>query len=222
MHLDPSTTINGSLEVTVQYMVQAAEWIDNIALQSNGETVPFQFDLCFAFGEPFERDNDSNDQSDDGDYDDPDDDEDDDDDDEDTKEQEPTEYVDYVGKIEEKLKNNDLKYSKKEINAKDGMEKMFGDLFRQFLNEKKMKKDSYLRSKRLISMVDQRNQNNDVIFMYELPAEFGDIPSGSDTVPEWFLASLGACLLPGLDVCSRYIPGTFSVSKICTECICKK
>ena len=194
MLLNPSTPVNGSLEVTVQYMVQAAEWIDNILKQSNEETVPFQFDLCFAFGEPFERHNDSNDQS----------------DDEDMKEQEPTVYVDYVGNIEAKLKNNELKYSKNEINAKDGMEQMFGDLFQQFLSENKLKSDSYLRSKRLISMVDQRNQNNDTIFMYEPPDEFRDIPSGSDTVPEWFMVSSRQCLLPGLDVCSRCMFSTYS------------
>ena len=205
MLLNASTTINGSIEVIVQYMVQAAEWVDNVLKQSNEETVPFQFDFCFAFGEPFERDNDSHDQSDD------------DDDDEDTKEPESTVYVNYVGNIEAKLKNNELKYSKKEINPKDGMEQMFGDIFQQFLNENKLKQHSYLRSKRLISMVDQRNQNNDTLFMYEPPDEFRDIPSGSDTVPEWFLASLKMCLLPGLDVCSRYVPGTDSLSKMCSE-----
>ena len=55
MMLSPSTFTNDSVEVTAQYMVQAADWINNLlqsAVKEEMELTPFQFDLCFAFGEP--------------------------------------------------------------------------------------------------------------------------------------------------------------------------
>ena len=216
------TVINGSIQYTVEYLVRAAEWINNL-LETSGSgkmtLVPFQFDLCIAVGEPKQCD----DMVDSTEADDPDgDDDDDDDDDADANADDDTDqkFEDYIGDIGAKLENNKLKNVKKEIAAKMGMGRFFDDLYKQFLDENKIKEQdqnrfSYLHSKRLVSMVDRRKQQKELnpelkddVFMYEPPADCGSVPKAA--VPEWFVSSSRQCLLPGLDVCSRYIPGTVS------------
>ena len=233
----PMTVINGSLETTVVYMVQAAEWIYNLVQTSNKESTvltPFQFDLCFAVGEPKTMDEMVGDE-------DPDDSDDDDNDDNNGDlgaGDNDQNYVDYIGNIEEKLKNNEMKNAKKEIAAKnagirDGMGRVFDDLYKQYLeenpDENAKDKWSYLQSKRLVTMIDRRHQDKkttkenpelkDSIFMYEPPADSRIVPTNA--VPEWFVASSRQCLLPGLDVCSRFIPGTVSILE-CFEIVFSK
>ena len=218
---EPMATINGSVEVTVQYMTEAAKWINTLvqkAQQNKIGLLPFQFDLCIAVGEPGPEDNgisemENGQKVDDENGDDHSDNED--------LEEEEEEYVDYIGNIEQKLKNNKLKYSKKEISLKSGVGRVFHDLFQQFLQENPEQNPrdtfSYLNSKRLISMIDRRHQKvkvaeaTDSIFMYEPPVNSQIIPANA--VPEWYLASSRVCLLPALDVCSRYIPRTASNHK---------
>ena len=186
-------------------MVHATEWIGNLVKTAKKESTvltPFQFDLCIAVGEPETKDemvgtdDDDDANNDDGDNDDDD--------------QKEPQYVDYIGNIAEKLKNNKSRNTKKEIKAKDAMNRVFDDLYKQFLEENdepdEVNKFSYLQRKRLISMVDRRHQSEDPevkdsIFMYEPPADSQIIPKNA--VPEWFVASSRECLLPGLDVCSR-------------------
>lgn len=199
------STINGSIEMAVKYTVQAVEWIYSLVHNSKGSTVPFQFDLSFAVGEPEMREQIAVDHDDD------------DDDDEDDIEMEEQEYVDYVGNIEMKLTSNKLKYSKAEIDFKYGrgrLSRVFEKLYGQYLKENNMEspKDNvlHLRYKRLISMVDLRQHAHgqnidlpDTIFMYEPPRDCRDIPQ--DAVPEWYFASSRMCLLPALhDEHDRY------------------
>lgn len=204
----PMSVINGSLEYTVEYLVQAAEWISNLLQTTSGGTAvltPFQFDLCIAVGEPKPCDDMVGDDDQDNN---------DDDDDEDNNDDEKQDYVDYIGDIGAKLGNNKLKNTKKEIAAKAGMDRVFDDLYKDFLAQNKEQditdKKSYLHSKRLIAMVDRRKQAKEVnpeltddVFMYEPPADSLMVPR--DAVPEWFVASSRTCLLPGLNVCSPYM-----------------
>ena len=211
----PMSVINGSLETTVVYMVQAAEWISNLLLTAAKQQIaltPFQFDLCFAVGEPMTMDVMVDDDADD-------------DDDDDTgapDDEKDNDYVDYIGNIGDKLKNNKLKTSKQQIKGRNATRigRVFDDLYKQFLEENPednpRDKYSYLQSKRIISMVDRRHQNEnpeqaDDVFMYEPPADAQIIPKNAP--PEWFVASSRQCLLPGLDVCSLYIPRTASNHK---------
>ena len=209
------TKINGSIQYTVEYVVRAAEWIKNLLETRGGgsaDICPFQFDLCIAVGEPEQCDDMVGDEDDDSDRE-----NDDDANDGGGDDDSEQEFPDYIGDIGHKLKNNELKNTKKVIAAKIGMNRFFDDLFDQFLEDNKIRKKnqfSYLHSKRLISMVDRRGQSKgldeklmDDVYMYEPPLDSLNIPKNA--VPEWYIASSRICLLPGLDVCSRYIPGTF-------------
>jgi len=195
----PICTINGSLEVTVQYMVSATEWINNLLLTATKNTVsltPFQFDLCFAVGEP-------NSESQDAEPDESDDEEDDDDDDN----KDDYEYFDFIGNIDQKLKANKLENAKMSMSTKQGVGRVFDDLYKKFKekNDKDEKdKVSYLQSKRIISMIDRRVQakdpnpeSEDTIYMYEPPKNAQNIPK--QAVPEWFISSARTSLLPDIE-----------------------
>jgi len=175
LQLSLLSTIDGSLEVTVQYMTAAAEWITNLVKSSGGDTTlcPFQFDLCFAFGAPHRVPMG----------------------DEDEKEDEKP-FVDVVGDIAAKLKANKLKNAS--TDCKPGDARDFNAFYEQFLEQNKeaaVEDDrSYLHRKRMISMVDRRAQQKDTLFLFEPPADCRDIPSNA--VSEWFVSSSAATLLP--------------------------
>ena len=186
----PMITINSSLEITVQYIVRAAKWIHKLA-QSPSNGWPFQFDLCFANGQPhFNHDplyEDSDDADDDND-----------------KEDEVNDYVDYIGDIAGKLRTNKLQYIESELDIKDQDDGIFDRLYGEFV-DLQGDEQSYLMNKRLVTMVDRRKQaqelnvdSADTIFMYEPPKDCRDIPK--DAVPEWCFSSSKSCLLPAANV----------------------
>ena len=85
----------------MQYMASATEWVYNLVKTAKKDTIgltPFQFDLCFAVGEPLRMDNDvdANDEDDDS-------------DDEDQGGADEDVFVDYIGDIGAKLEKNELK-----------------------------------------------------------------------------------------------------------------
>jgi len=199
----PMSKINGSLKMTVQYMAAAMEWITNLLTTASGQggvvsLCPFQFDLCFAVGEPKRSDHDISVL-----------DEDEDDDDDDDHKDDDIKYIDYIGDIGAKLTKNKMKHLMMEKNAKDKVGRVFEEMYIQFLEGNGLKKiddlgqRSYLQRKRLISFVDRRGQSggfdqslNDQIFMFEPPEDARDIPE--DAVPEWFVSSSRTSLLPDL------------------------
>jgi len=194
----PMRKINGSLDVTVQYMAAATEWIRNLLQTTKKNTIalcPFQFDLCFAVGNPlvlddqFEADDDDDDPNDKD------------------ESKEDDQYVDYIGQIEDKLKANELansKMKKPAEQARDGVGRVFLDLYKQFLqeNERQPQDDnnfSNLHRRRMVAMVDRRAQNeqsDDPIFLYDPPEDALTVPQ--QPVPEWFVTSSRMSLLPDL------------------------
>ena len=95
--------------------------------------------------------------------------------------------------------------------VQNGLARVFDNLYKQFSEDndepEHVDKVSYLQSKRLIAMVDRREQAkgidsdvSDTIFMYDPPEDCRHFPK-VDPVPEWFMASSRTCLLPCLNVC---------------------
>ena len=184
-------TVNSSLRMTVQYMTNAAEWIYNLTQSS--DVTPFQFDLCIAVGKPKTPHYD---------------DDDDDDDDDEDEEEVVNDYVDYIGDIAEKLRTNKLRNIESKSENQNQADRIFDRLYGQFL-ENQGDEQRYLQSKRLISMVDRRQQAHgmdmvlaDTIFMYEPPEDCKQIPK--DPVPEWYFSSSRTCLLPAVMVDDDY------------------
>lgn len=105
------TVYDASLESTVQYMTAAMAFIQNMLKTTNTWKTglcPFQFDMVIAMGEPKQI------QNTDFDIDNSNDDDDDDDDDADAADdpqREIEKYANYIGNIEEKLKQNKVRYS---------------------------------------------------------------------------------------------------------------
>eukprot|EP01083_Nonionella_stella_P282707 962001_1 len=146
-------SINESLQITTQFINSSICFISNLA--GSGKLVcPFQIDMCIAVGAPAIAENNVI-----GDSDDDDDDDDDDFDDEDDDGDTTSDFVDCIGKIEDKLKKNNLKYkfSEKDLGKEA---RMFDDLYKDFVGEHKLEgkddKTDYLHQKRLIAFVDRR------------------------------------------------------------------
>merc|ERR1719229_459916 len=78
-------------------------------------------------------------------------------------------------------------------------QRCFDLLFNQFssgMNDINSK-DSFMRNKRLISMVDRRSDDDkDKVFMYEPPENCRNIPRNS--LPEWYIGASRMCLLPDI------------------------
>eukprot|EP01084_Bolivina_argentea_P311985 540098_1 len=126
-------TINDSLEITVQFIYSSIHFISNLVASNS----PFQIDMCIAVGAPVL------------DYDD-------DDDDDDFP---GSGFVDCIGNIEDKLKQNSLKY-KFSVQQLTKEARMFDDVYNDFVDEHKLEgkddKTEYLHQKRLIAFVDRR------------------------------------------------------------------
>lgn len=195
---NPIYTINGSLEVTVRYILSATEWINNQLLKARLNTkslTPFQFDLCIAVGEPHSESKDVE----------VDDDDDPDDDDDDENKEDDEKFVDFIGNIDQKLEANKLKNVKTKEAMTQPAARIFDDLYKELKVEKnENNKVSYLQSKRMIALVDRRdqamkpqNESEDTIYMYEPPENAKHIPKLA--VPEWFVSSARTTLLPDLE-----------------------
>eukprot|EP01084_Bolivina_argentea_P311986 540099_1 len=141
-------TINDSLEITVQFIYSSIHFISNLVASNS----PFQIDMCIAVGAPVVFENIY-------DYDSDDDDDDDDINDDDVGGDFGCDFVDCIGNIEDKLKQNSLKY-KFSVQQLTKEARMFDDVYNDFVDEHKLEgkddKTEYLHQKRLIAFVDRR------------------------------------------------------------------
>ena len=208
--VSPVMLINNSLEEAIQYMAAAIDFVHNqLARSTNNHpgVCPFQFDMIIATGKPITRlQNDQYAHN-----------HDDDDDDIDevnadeskTADTEvPESYgKDPIGNIEDKLKTNGLKYSKYNASKTDPaypQREFKQKLFNQFQKDNgitETNQRSYLKHKRLIALVDQKQnmqkKQSVPLYMYEPPENSRDIPRNA--LPEWYFGSSKLCLLPGLN-----------------------
>jgi len=155
---------NCSLEAFVQFLLSACTFVSDLiknSIPKSHVTCPFQFDVLIAMGQPIKTEVDVNPPdyiNDDA--------KNDDDDDDDDDEQEPEPYRDFIGNVEDKLKENKLKYCKNACDSKDLKKKnrIFDSLYREFDLEFGQKqngddqqmKTGYIHSKRMVSVVDMR------------------------------------------------------------------
>eukprot|EP01084_Bolivina_argentea_P061569 112527_1 len=210
--------INDSLQATVQLFNGSIQFIVK-KTATHKLICPFQIDMCIAVGAPAIIENNvtaggdsDNDDDDDGDYygdyyefyDD-------DDDDiggDGVDDGLSGDFVDCIGAIEDKLKNNNLKYAF--CPATKNRNRMFNEVYEEFVKKVPHEleglddKTEYLHKKRLIAFVDRREEKHDEekdeefnIFMYEPPKDCRDMPKTS-MVPEWCISASRTCLLPNM------------------------
>eukprot|EP01084_Bolivina_argentea_P061570 112529_1 len=189
--------INDSLQATVQLFNGSIQFIVK-KTATHKLICPFQIDMCIAVGAPAiiknnvtaGGDSDSDDDDDDdigGDG---------------VDDGLSGDFVDCIGAIEDKLKNNNLKYKFKTTSV--NRNRMFDDVCYDFVEKHELKgldnKTEYLHKKRLIAFVDRREEKDDKefnIFMYEPPKDCRDMPKTS-MVPEWCISASRTCLLPNM------------------------
>merc|ERR1719334_680408 len=199
MLFTPLKKFNSDLRYTVMYMTQSTAFVQNLIKSNDGGICPFQYDVAIACGKPFEVSA-------------ADDDDDDADDDEDGGDDNPNEPQHGAPKpvddIEAKLKSNNLKFVKKENipgTGADADRRCFDLMFKEYSAglQDMNSKESFMRHKRLIAMVDRRKDDGtkdepakDMVFMYQPPEDSGNIPY--DALAEWYIGASRMCLLPDI------------------------
>jgi len=201
MLFTPLKKFNSDLRCTVMYMTQSTAFVQNlIQINNEGGICPFQYDMAIACGKPFEISADDDD-SDDDDVDDG--------DDADEKQNELQHGAPkLVDDIEAKLKSNNLKFVKRENipgTGADTDQRCFQLMFNEYSNglQDINSKESFMRHKRLIAMVDRRKDDGtkdepakDMVFMYQPPEDSGNIPH--DALAEWYIGASRMCILPDI------------------------
>ena len=125
------------------------------------------------------------------------------DEDDDDEKDDALRYVDFIGDIEQKLKNQE-KHKLKYVQMKQSKDKDITRDFGELLKELGGNDDSYIRNKRLISIIDRRESKDDdnikdTIFMYQPPiGKINSMKIPTDAVSEWGIGASRACLLPSM------------------------
>ena len=172
----PHEVIDDSLEETVKCITSAFNFVAQVLETHDDLLVPFQFDLCFVFGKPkfvtvshyVGNEGDDDDDGETGEW----------------------KYFsdDVVGNIEARLSDKDLRYYQQQTSCIH--DQMFAELFRGFLSKNGLQ-NSFLRRKRIISIVDRRSADSTPMWMFEPPSNCRDIPENA--VPEWYCAVCVCC-----------------------------
>merc|ERR1712013_97354 len=184
--LAPSSKIVADLAKTSQLIGSAVEFAYTKANQDS-LACPFQFDVCFAFGESKETEAKLGDDEDD---------EDDDDDEDGDEEKGNTEdqFGDIIGRME----------SEQLVRAKSVLEfehRGFIDPFKDFVEKNEMgkKHKAYPRMRRFCAIVDRRKgeSEKDELIFFEPPKNCNSFPEHKDGyVQLWYFDTSKTCILP--------------------------